>query len=377
MKKQELQYQFAESLIATEPALVSRVFSAIPEHEADSEEFKEIAFTELLSKISPGDILILNDTKVLPRRVFSEKSWKESNIETGRSKLDLLIENVPNEGLVNGVQPTESLEILFLSSDDKLQWQVLFPSKKIKLGEKILLPGGVVMELVEKGLPQKVHCNQALTEEYFEEYGDVPIPPYIQKVRNERKSKSEDKAWYQTHWATHGGSFAAPTASLHFKADHLDLLRQKNVSIEKITLHVGMGTFLPVHAEDLSDHKMHKEEVFISQEVWQKIQNVKSKGGKVWALGTTVTRALESVQQNKFILTDRGYVGATDLLILPGFQFQVVDYLLTNFHQPESTLLALVFAFAGQEKVKAGYASAIEKKFRLFSYGDLSIWKRA
>jgi S-adenosylmethionine:tRNA ribosyltransferase-isomerase len=122
---------------------------------------------------------------------------------------------------------------------------------------------------------------------------------------------------------------------------------------------------------------MHKEEVFISNEVWKKIQKVKQSGGKVWALGTTVTRALESVMQNKFELTESGYRGATDLLILPGFQFHVVDYLLTNFHQPESTLLALVFAFAGQEKVKAGYAAAIEKKFRLFSYGDLSIWKRA
>lgn len=392
MKKHELQYKFAESLIATEPAAVSRIFSALADKSIDNQiaqqaaqgkdhqviqpnqfdQFKEIAFAELLSKFSPGDILIINDTKVLPRRIFGQKNSLNSN-ENDNDKHNDKNSNHDKDHYSDN----ESLEILFLASDDRIHWQGLFPAKKLKLGAKIALPGGIEMELIEKGLPQKVKCSQALTEDYFEQFGDVPIPPYIQKVRNERKSKLQDKNWYQTHWATHGGSFAAPTASLHFKPEHLETLKQKNVAIEKITLHVGMGTFLPVHAEDLKDHKMHKEEVFIPIEVWQKIEAVKKNGGKVWALGTTVTRALESVGQNKFAKTARGFEGATDLLILPGFKFQVVDYLLTNFHQPESTLLALVFAFAGQEKVKAGYAWAIEKNFRLFSYGDLSIWKRA
>jgi S-adenosylmethionine:tRNA ribosyltransferase-isomerase len=403
MKKQELQFQFAESLIAIEPAPVSRVFSAIQGQGTQPEEFKEIAFAELLAKFTAGDILLLNDTKVLPRRVFSiasERSIdpkefvnlsKATNIYLDCNPSEATIEhsvstseyseatNEQSETIIehSGGANNANLEILFLASDDKIHWQVLFPAKKIKLGSKIFLPGGVAMELIEKGLPQKVKCTQPLTEEYFEQHGDVPIPPYIQKARNERKAKSQDKNWYQTHWAAHGGSFAAPTASLHFKPEHLAELRQKNVAIEKITLHVGMGTFLPVHVEDLNDHQMHKEEVFIATEVWQKIQKVREQGGKVWALGTTVTRALESVLQNKFTQTEQGYSGATDLLIQPGFRFQVVDYLLTNFHQPESTLLALVFAFAGKEKVKAGYALAIEKKFRLFSYGELSRWTRA
>jgi S-adenosylmethionine:tRNA ribosyltransferase-isomerase len=381
MKKQELQYQFAESLIATEPAAVSRIFSALQDSsnsigqtDEQAEEFKEINFEELLSKFSSGDILVLNDTKVLPRRLFTQSLPAKQIMpdkEGSVARENIQIPQKENEGVGN------ELEILFLSSADRIHWQVLFPAKKIKLGAKIALPGGLEMELLEKGLPQKVKCSLPLSEEYFEQYGDVPIPPYIQKVRNERKSKPQDKNWYQTHWANKGGSFAAPTASLHFKPHHLEQLKQKGVDIEKLTLHVGMGTFLPVHVEDLKDHQMHKEEVFISSDVWQKIQSARKSGGKVWALGTTVARALESIKQNKLKQCDAGFSGGTDLLILPGFKFEVVDYLLTNFHQPESTLLALVFAFAGQEKVKAGYAVAVEKKFRLFSYGDLSIWKRA
>lgn len=345
MKKHELQFSFAESLIATEPASVSRIFSALG-------EFKEIKMQDLLNEFAEGDLLLLNDTKVLPRRVFSLVADSDR-------------------------QNSESLEILFLSSHDQMHWQVLFPAKRTKLGAKIKLSGDAEIELLEKGLPQLVKSNLLLDDSYFEQYGDVPIPPYIQKVRQERKSKPQDKSWYQTHWATHGGSFAAPTASLHFKPEHLVELQKEGVSIAKITLHVGMGTFLPVHADDLNEHKMHHEPVFIANEVWEKIQDTKNRGGKIWALGTTVTRALESVLQNKLHKTEKGFVGATDLLILPGFKFEIVDRLLTNFHQPESTLLALVFAFAGQEKVKAGYDWAIEKQFRLFSYGDLSVWKRA
>jgi S-adenosylmethionine:tRNA ribosyltransferase-isomerase len=372
MKKQELQFLFPETLIATEPAKVSRIFSALS-------EFKEIGMSHLFNEFQEGDLLIINDTKVLPRRIFSLPEKNKSTEALSSTEFFGLTgaTNTANGSRTANVVNNDSLEILFLSSEDQMCWNVLFPAKRTKLGDKIKLPGSVEICLNEKGLPQKVKSNIPLDESYFEKFGDVPIPPYIQKVRQERKSKPQDKNWYQTHWAKFGGSFAAPTASLHFKHQHLAELQQRGVSIEKVTLHVGMGTFLPVHTEDLKDHKMHQEQVFIAAKVWDLIQETKKKDRKVWALGTTVARALESIPQNKLSQNEKGFVGSTDLLILPGFQFEVVDRLLTNFHQPESTLLALVYAFAGSEKVKTGYRWAIENQFRLFSYGDLSLWKRA
>jgi S-adenosylmethionine:tRNA ribosyltransferase-isomerase len=232
------------------------------------------------------------------------------------------------------------------------------------------------MVLVEKGRPQKVETSRPLDEAYFETYGELPLPPYIQKVRSDRHTIGEDSQWYQTAWNLKPGSFAAPTASLHFNESHLEALRQKGVTIVTLTLHVGLGTFLPVDADDLENHKMHSEEVSIPLTLLETLQRAREEGGRIWAMGTTVIRALES--QARGLLQKRGdaYTGGTELLILPGFEFKMADRLLTNFHQPESTLLALVMAFAGKEKVRSVYSWAIEKQFRLFSYGDLSIWKR-
>lgn len=338
MKKSDLNFQFPDSLIATQPVEVSRILSAL-----SAPTFAELNWEQLLNEFQSNDLLIINDTKVLPRRVFQDVA-------------------------------VDPLEVLFLSSTDQIYWKVMFPAKKMKIGGELMLPKGVKITLLEKGLPQTVKSSVPLTEEYFEAVGDIPLPPYIQKMRQERRSQSQDRTWYQTHWAEKGGSFAAPTASLHFKQNHLDHLRARGVQIAKVTLHVGLGTFLPVHAEDLKDHKMHAEEVLVPQTTWEQIQITHQRGGKVWAMGTTVTRALESAALG---LIPVGLNGATDLLILPGFEFKIVDRLLTNFHQPESTLLALVYAFASKENVIKGYEWAIGKQFRLFSYGDLSIWKRA
>lgn len=296
----------------------------------------EITVDELLSRFEPGDILVLNDTKVLHRRVFAG-----------------------------------DVEILFLESADRVNWSVLFPSKKFAIGDTLDLPGGVKAELVEKGRPQKLRTSQPLSEDYFERVGEMPLPPYIQKARGARHTVGSDEQWYQTAWAQKPGSFAAPTASLHFRQNELAELRERGVHVEMITLHVGLGTFLPVLTEDLNDHTMHAEEVEISQAVWEKVQNAP----RVWALGTTVTRALESAALGKLAANPAGgFRGATDLLIQPGYDWKVVDRLMTNFHQPESTLLALVAAFAGLDEVKSAYAWAIERRFRLFSYGDLSVW---
>lgn len=341
MKKADLQFSYPEELIAKEPQRPSRICSNLGEGDSIASEIQWENFYQIFQ---PGDCLILNNTKVLKRRVFT----------------------------------SDGAEILFLSSEDCQHWQVLFPSRKFKVNAIIDLPGGARMTLLEKGRPQKVKTSLPLTEEYFERFGELPLPPYIQKAREERHTNEKDSTWYQTAWSEKPGSFAAPTASLHFSQEHLAQLRDRGVSIGYLTLHVGLGTFLPVEVDDLVNHQMHYEEVEIPLSLLQQIATVKAHGKQVWAMGTTVMRALEAqaIGHLKLVQEAQAYVGNTNLLILPGFDFKVVDGLLTNFHQPESTLLALVMAFAGVEKVKKVYQWAIENKFRLFSYGDLSVWRR-
>lgn len=334
----ELDFEYPEALVASQPRRPSRVMRA-----RLSEAFlEEISIPELLRSIPAGDLLIVNDTKVVPRRLFSE-----------------------------------SAEILFTDEVEPNVWQVLFPARDRKVGEALKLPGGITAELLQKGIPQLIKVSEALDHSYFEKYGKMPLPPYIQKLRTDREASSEDQTWYQTEWAQQKGSSAAPTASLHFSNSDFDELKKRGVLIEKLTLHVGLGTYLPIQAQNLREHPMHKEWVSIPAGTMAAIEKCKQQGGKVWALGTTVTRALESAALGKFPQTAEGLSGSTDLLILPGFQFQVVDRLLTNFHQPRSTLLALVYGFAGnKEIVLKSYQWAIEQKFRLFSYGDLSVWIR-
>lgn len=346
MKKSDLQFEFPEDLIAQEPLRPSRICLSLKSESSSNEVAKELAWSEFIELFQPGDCLVLNNTKVLKRRVFT----------------------------------SAGVEILFLQSNDLVNWDVLFLSKKFKVGSEIELPGGVVMTLLEKGRPQKVKSSQVMTSEYFERFGELPLPPYIQKAREkrsgERRARSMDDSWYQTAWSERPGSFAAPTASLHFTQEHLAILKKRGVNISYLTLHVGLGTFLPVESENLAEHPMHYEDVEIPVTLIEQIKLAQSQGKTVWAIGTTVLRALEAYAKGHFQMVNQSYLGRTNLLILPGFDFKVVDGLLTNFHQPESTLLALVMAFAGQEKVKEVYRWAIENKFRLFSYGDLSVWRR-
>lgn len=336
MKKTDLNYHYPEELIATVPSRPSRVMWVEGNHSP-----KEITIPEVLNQIPAGDILVINDTKVLKRRVFAKQK-------------DFV----------------EELEILFLEevNQEKSHWQVLFPSKKFKVNDEISLPFGFKMKLLEKGRPQKVEVTPALTEADFEKMAELPLPPYIQKARSMRHNVAEDSSWYQTAWASIPGSQAAPTASLHFSAKDIQFLKDKGVQIVTVTLHVGLGTFLPLTAEDLNDHDMHSEVYLINPEDWDLILKNKEAGRKIWALGTTATRVLESVARTG------KFSGETNLLLQEGSEFFVVDRLMTNFHQPESTLLALVSGFAGLTRVKQCYQWAIDHKFKLFSYGDFSVW---
>jgi len=328
MKLSDLRFDYPEELIATSPSRPTRVMFV-----DQNGQPKEITVSELIEQIPTGDVLVLNDTKVLKRRVFAD-----------------------------------DLEILFLEELADGTQKVLFPSKKYKVGDEITLPNGAKMKLFEKGLPQIVQVNPRLTEADFEKFGELPLPPYIQKARDARHNVQADASWYQTAWAQKPGSFAAPTASLHFTDADLKKLEAKGVKVLKITLHVGLGTFLPVKVENLNEHKMHAEVYDVSQAVWNEIEKAKALKHKVWALGTTVTRTLETVARTKAL------AGSSEILLQEGSEFLVVDRLMTNFHQPESTLLALVSGFSSLENVKKNYAWAIERKFKLFSYGDFSVW---
>ncbi|MGE3974603.1 MAG: S-adenosylmethionine:tRNA ribosyltransferase-isomerase [Bdellovibrionales bacterium] len=346
MKRSDLQFSYPESLIALKPELRSRVMwtSGAEVHEKKWEEFIE--------QFREGDVLVVNNTSVVPRRVRA------------RSR-------------------DFHFDVIFVKQKSPKEWEVLLPMRKIK-ELQITLAGDVGARVLRSGLPQTLLTDEELDLSYFRREGLAPLPPYIlfqrQLLEPDQDFDEKDLEWYQSIFAQdeHSGSYAAPTASLHFKKQDLETLKQKGVQILPITLHVGLGTFLPITTEDLNDHPMHAESVEIPFSTWTEIQKVKAQGGHVWGLGTTVVRSLES-QALGLLQEDHlkeSFVGETRLLIQEGFKFQVIDKLLTNFHQPESTLLALVAAFAGLDQVKKSYQWAVEKQFRLFSYGDLTVWER-
>lgn len=333
MKLSDLQFDYPEDLIAISPVRPTRVMRV-----SEGSLPQEQTVKELLNSIPSGDVLVINNTKVLKRRVFSE----------------------------------HEVEVLFLDKieqdDNSNKWKVLFQSKKYALGDILNLPNGFKMTLLEKGRPQIVEVTPPISDLEFAQIAELPLPPYIQRARELRHNIEGDESWYQTAWAAVDGSMAAPTASLHFDKQDLIDLKNKGVQVVELTLHVGLGTFLPVSVEDLNQHQMHSEQYEISAENWNLITRAKQSQNKIWAMGTTSTRVLETIARTNKLS------GSTDLLLQPGCEFKIVDRLLTNFHQPESTLLALVAGFSSLEIVKRSYKWAIERKFRLFSYGDLSVW---
>lgn len=351
MKKSELTFEYSENLIAQTKTKPSRVLWTDP-------DLSEIDLEELKQKFKPGDILVINDTRVVKSRIFAKT-------QSGEDFEILFLEEVKTSAEVSS--PSES-GVSF--------WKVLCPSRKLKKQERVLLPNGSTAWIAEPGLPQTLQVEGSWEPKDFETWGEMPLPPYIQAARGDRHASQKDNIEYQTAWAKHEGSRACPTASLHFSEQDLRDLQSRGVEVLKITLHVGLGTFLPIQNEDLSKHQMHAERVFISKESWTQIQKAKASGQKIWALGTTVLRALESAACGLLDQTEKGFEGATRLFVFGEFQFRVVDRLMTNFHQPESTLLALVMSFAGKQRVLDGYRWAIEREFRLFSYGDLTVWTR-
>lgn len=337
MQLTDLDFNYPDSLIAIEPSRPSRVAWA-----PLGQKVAEISIDQLLLQFEAGDLLVINESQVTPSRVFAEGE----------------------------------IEVLFLKAQSSTRFEVLFPARDHEVGDVLNLPGGLTARLIEKGLPQILELSQPLSSSYFFEHGEMALPPYIQAARGERHQRKADQEWYQTAWAKTPGSVAAPTASLHFTLEHLEALRARGVMVEALTLHVGAGTFLPIKGDNIDAHKMHSERVSIPASLIERIEAVKENGRRVWALGTTATRALESMASGLLEKTPLGHSGETSLFIKPGYQFKIVDGLLTNFHQPRSTLLCLVAAFAGMDRVREVYSFAIDHRFKLFSYGDLSAWTR-
>ena len=336
MKTKDFYFDLPEELIAQHP-LKDRESSRMMILDKNTDEIGHKHFSDIVDYLEEGDCLVLNNTRVLPARIFGQRA------DTGGK-----------------------IEFLLLKRIEGDKWETLVkPGKKAKIGSKIVFGDGMllatVLDVIEGGARIVEFEYDGIFEEILDKLGEMPLPPYI-------KEKLEDKERYQTVFSKHEGSAAAPTAGLHFTNELLDKIRDKGVEIVYITLHVGLGTFRPVKVDDISEHEMHSEYYEISEETAQKINLAKEKGGKVISVGTTSTRTLESVaDENGKICTKKGW---TDIFIYPGYKFKIVDEIITNFHLPESTLIMLVSAFAGKEKVLKAYDKAVEERYRFFSFGD-------
>ncbi len=340
MKKSDFYYDLPEELIAQTP-LEPRNSSRLLVMNRQSGKISHSRFYNLRDYLKKGDTLIVNDSRVLPARIYGEK------VENGTF-----------------------IEFLLLEQRENMVWEILCrPGKKAKVGTKFSFGNGKLTAEILEVLPDgnriaKFSCQGSLYEVLFE-IGQMPLPPYITK-------KLENKERYQTVYSNEVGSAAAPTAGLHFTPEQLKELEEMGVNIGKVTLHVGLGTFRPVKEDKVLDHKMHSEHYKLSKETAELINKTKQQGGRVIAVGTTSCRTLESVaSQNQGIIKE--CEGDTDIFIYPSYQFKCIDGLITNFHLPESTLIMLVSAFAGYENTMNAYKTAVEEKYRFFSFGDSMI----
>lgn len=336
MKTSDFYYDLPQELIAQTP-LEDRSSSRLMVLDKKTGEIEHKHFYNIIDYLNSGDTLILNDTKVLPARLYGVKEGSGGAIEF------LLLHK-------------HSLDI----------WEVILrPGKKAKPGARFVFGNGElkaeVLEIVNEGNRLVKFEYEGVFEEVLDRLGEMPIPPYITK-------KLEDKNRYQTVYAKHPGSAAAPTAGLHFTPELIDRIKDKGVNIGFVTLHVGLGTFRPVKVEDVNEHKMHSEFYSISAQTAKLINDTKQRGNRVISVGTTATRVLETVGMKSPILSED--TGWTDIFIYPGKKFNVVDSLITNFHLPESTLIMLVSALAGKENVLNAYKEAVNQKYRFFSFGD-------
>ncbi|MBE6845465.1 MAG: tRNA preQ1(34) S-adenosylmethionine ribosyltransferase-isomerase QueA [Ruminococcus sp.] len=339
MKKSDFYYNLPEKLIAQTP-VEPRNSSRLMKINRETGEIVHSRFYNLCDYLKKGDLLVLNNSRVLPARLYGTKKGTGSNIEF------LLLEQ----------------------RGDKL-WEIICrPGKKAKVGAEFIFGDGkltaTVTEVKDDGnRVVKFDCEGSFFAA-LDEIGQMPLPPYITE-------KLEDKERYQTVYSKELGSAAAPTAGLHFTEEMLDEIKAMGVDIAYVTLHVGLGTFRPVKEDDILDHKMHSEHYEMSTETAEKINSTKKNGGRVIAVGTTSCRTLESMElENGLVKAGEGY---TDIFIYPGYKFKLLDGLVTNFHLPESTLIMLVSAFAGYENTMNAYKTAVEEKYRFFSFGDAMV----
>ena len=331
-------YDLPEELIAQSP-LADRSSSRLMVYERDADRMTHSVFSSIGGYLKEGDCLVINDTRVIPARL-----WAKSNRNAGDIEV-VLLNQVEGDGVV---------------------WKCLTrPGKKTKPGTVLTFGDGLligtVVDVAEEGTRLIDFKCDAPFLETVEQIGVMPLPPYITK-------KLEDKDRYQTVYAREKGSAAAPTAGLHFTPELLKALQDKGVKVERVLLHVGLGTFRPVKEKDLRNHKMHSEYIRVTEEAANRINAVKAAGGRVIAVGTTSCRTLESATGEDGIL--RPYDGETDIFLYPGKKFKLIDGLITNFHLPESTLIMLVSAFAGYENTMRLYKAAVEERYRFFSFGD-------
>jgi S-adenosylmethionine:tRNA ribosyltransferase-isomerase len=347
MLTESLNYHLPDELIAQKPA-DKRTASRLLVLARDSDTIIDKTFSNITEFINPGDCLVLNDTKVLPARFFAQR-------KTGAR-----------------------LEGLFIEETQDGHWQVMLKnSRKIKPGETIDLIGNDKTPFCEVTAIERTEEGQWLLdvnaegspEDILAQTGFPPLPPYIKRDDNP-DTAADDFSRYQTVYAKNAGAIAAPTAGMHFTTELMDDLKQKGVSIAYVTLHVGAGTFKPVTAEDLADHPMHSERYELNEENADIINQAKKSGGRVIAVGTTSVRTLEAIAADGPLKAQQG---STRLFIKPGYEFKAVDAIITNFHLPKSTLIALVGAFAGMDKIMNAYAHAIKNKYRFYSYGDSMI----
>ena len=336
MKTSDFYYDLPEELIAQDP-LENRSDSRLMVLDKETGAVSHHVFREIVDYLNPGDCLVINDTKVIPARLIGEREGTGAKIE-----------------------------VLLLKRKTGDVWETLVkPGRKAKPGTRIQFGGGLlvgeVMDIVDEGNRLIRFEYDGIFEEILDQLGEMPLPPYI-------THKLKDKNRYQTVYAKNDGSAAAPTAGLHFTEELLKKVGEKGVKIAHVTLHVGLGTFRPVKVDDVEQHHMHSEFYVVEEDQAKLINDTKKQGGRVISVGTTSCRTLESATGDDGIL--RTGSGWTDIFIYPGYRFKMIDGLITNFHLPESTLLMLVSALAGKDRIMAAYEEAVKQRYRFFSFGD-------
>ena len=336
MRKEDFYFDLPEELIAQDP-LEDRSSSRLLVLDKETGRVEHHVFREIIDYLQEGDCLVINDTKVIPARLIGSKIGTDAKIE-----------------------------VLLLKRKENDVWETLVkPGKKAKVGTRISFGDGLlvgeVVDIVEEG-NRLIHFEyEGIFEEILDQLGQMPLPPYI-------THQLEDKNRYQTVYAKHSGSAAAPTAGLHFTPELLKEIEEKGVQIARVTLHVGLGTFRPVKVDNILEHHMHSEFYQIEEEAAEKINRAKESGHRVICVGTTSCRTIESAaDKNGQLHATNGW---TEIFIYPGYEFKVLDCLITNFHLPESTLVMLVSALAGREQVLSAYEEAVKEKYRFFSFGD-------